>query len=156
MVWPHRCLWIRPPCSNFTCSFILYLTPQIISYSQDICSKLQGRVVTSDWETEPFEFPKGIFQGAPYSGTIFLIVFNPLIEHIKKPKNTQATTSITQGSSLHPLLTTSISTAITKSNIRSSLTTPWVKLQAWGSPSSPVNVCPCQKCQENPKTSPFY
>ena len=32
---------------------------------------------------------KGILQGDPYCGTIFLIVFNPLIKHIKKLKNTQ-------------------------------------------------------------------
>ena len=66
-----------------------HLPQQVISYIQDIYSKLAGRVVTKDWETETFEFLKGVFQGDPLSGTIFLIVFNPLIEHIKKAKNTQ-------------------------------------------------------------------
>ena len=65
------------------------LPPQIISYIQDIYSKLKGRVVTKDWESDNFKFMKGIFQGDPYSGTIFLIVFNPLIDHIKKFKDSQ-------------------------------------------------------------------
>ena len=65
------------------------LPPQINSYIQNIYSKLKGRVVTKDWETDPFDFKKGIFQGDPYSGTIFLIIFNPLIEHIKKFKISQ-------------------------------------------------------------------
>lgn len=64
------------------------LPPQIISYINDIYSKLEGRVVTKDWETNTFKFKKGVFQGDPYSGSIFLIVFNPLIEHIKKFKET--------------------------------------------------------------------
>ena len=38
------------------------LPPQIISYIQDIYYKLKGRVVTKDWETESFEFLKGIFK----------------------------------------------------------------------------------------------
>ena len=38
------------------------LPPQINSYIQDIYSKLKGRVVTKDWETESFEFLKGIFK----------------------------------------------------------------------------------------------
>ena len=65
------------------------LPPQIISYIQDIYTKLKGRVATKDWESDYFTFMKGIFQGDPYSGTIFLIVFNPLIEHIKKFKDSQ-------------------------------------------------------------------
>ena len=49
----------------------------------NIYSKLQGRVVTKDWQTENFQFKKGVFQGDPYSSTIFLIIFNPLIQYIK-------------------------------------------------------------------------
>ena len=65
-----------------------HLPPQIINYIKNIYSKLKGRVKTKDWETETFDFLKGVFQGDPYSGTIFLIVFNPLIEYIKKHKET--------------------------------------------------------------------
>ena len=35
---------------------------------------------------------RGAFQGDPYSGVIFLIAFNPLIEHIKKYKESQGYT----------------------------------------------------------------
>ena len=66
-----------------------HLPDQIIIYIKNIYSKLKGRVKTKDWETNTFEFLKGVFQGDPYSGTIFLIVFNPLIEYIKKHKETQ-------------------------------------------------------------------
>ena len=66
-----------------------HLPDQIINYIKNIYSKLKGRIKTKDWETNTFEFLKGVFQGDPYSGTIFLIVFNPLIEYIKKHKETQ-------------------------------------------------------------------
>ena len=56
----------------------------IIEYIVDLYSKLQGKVITKEWETEMFEFKKGVFQGDPYSCVIFLIVFNPIIQYIKK------------------------------------------------------------------------
>ena len=43
---------------------------------------------TKHWETEIFEFKKGIFQGDNYSPVIVLVVFNPLLDHIKKFKET--------------------------------------------------------------------
>ena len=57
---------------------------EIVNYISHIYSKLKGRVVTSSWESDIFNFLKGAFQGDPYSGTIFLVTFNPLIEYIKK------------------------------------------------------------------------
>ena len=65
---------------------------EIINYIQNIYSKLKGRIVIHSWESEVFEFLKGLFQGDPYSGTIFLIVFNPLMEYIKKHKDKQGYT----------------------------------------------------------------
>ena len=62
---------------------------EIISYIQNIYSKLRGKIRTTNWETELFEFLRGAFQGCPYSGIIFLICFNPLIEYIKKFKESQ-------------------------------------------------------------------
>ena len=62
---------------------------KVVSYIEDIYSKLVGKVVTNSWESNPFKFLKGVFQCDPLSGTIFLIVFNPLIEYIKTHKNTQ-------------------------------------------------------------------
>ena len=55
----------------------------------DLYSKLKGKVHTNDWETEIFSFLKGVFQGDPFSGVIFLVVFNPIIEYIKQQKETQ-------------------------------------------------------------------
>ena len=62
---------------------------EIISYIQNIYSKLRGKIKTQDWETELFDFLQGAFQGCPYSGIIFLICFNPLIEYIKNFKESQ-------------------------------------------------------------------
>ena len=50
----------------------------------DLYSKLQGRVQTKAWTTDPFSFRRGVFQGDPYSPIIFLISFNPLIQYIKQ------------------------------------------------------------------------
>ena len=61
-----------------------YLPESIITYVTSLYTKLQGKVCTKDWETELFQFLKGVFQGDPYSGVIFLIIFNPIIEYIKK------------------------------------------------------------------------
>ena len=42
-----------------------------------------------NWEGEIFKFLKEVFQGDPYSGVIFLIIFNPIIEYIKKQREQQ-------------------------------------------------------------------
>ena len=56
----------------------------IIDYIMDLYSKLEGKVVTPDWETDVFEFRKGVFQGDPYLCVIFLVVFNPIIQYINQ------------------------------------------------------------------------
>ena len=66
-----------------------HLPDKIINYIRNIYSKLKGLVKTKSWKTEVFDFLKGVFQGDPFSGTIFLITFNPLIEHIKTFKEKQ-------------------------------------------------------------------
>ena len=43
----------------------------IIEYIVDLYSKLQGKVITKEWETEMFKFKKGVFQGDPYLCVIF-------------------------------------------------------------------------------------
>ena len=65
-----------------------------------------GKVCTPDWETEFFRFLKGVFQGDPFSGIIFLIVFNPIIEHIKIYKQTHGYTIRTETKGAHPVITT--------------------------------------------------
>ena len=83
-----------------------HLPEQIISYIHDIYSKLKGRVKTKDWETEEFEFLRGVFQGDPFSGTIFLIIFNPLIEYIKSMKEQQGYTIKTEDTENTNIITT--------------------------------------------------
>ena len=61
-----------------------HLPTRIINYIKHMYTQLKGRIKTKDWETEIFSFLRGTFQGDPFSGTIFLITFNPLIEYIKK------------------------------------------------------------------------
>ena len=51
-------------------------------YIQSLYSQLRGRVVTKEWISEVFKFLKGIYQGDPYSSSIFLMVFQPLIYFI--------------------------------------------------------------------------
>ena len=67
-----------------------YNIPEIIvNYTSHIYSKLKGKVVTPNWESDVFDFRRGTFQGDPFSGTIFLVTFNPIIEYIKKFKAKQ-------------------------------------------------------------------
>ena len=65
-----------------------HIPKQVITYIISLYSKLEGKVVTRDWESELFNFLKGVFQGDPFSGIIFLIIFNPLIEYIKHHSKT--------------------------------------------------------------------
>ena len=62
---------------------------QITKYIASLYSKLRGKVTCQDWESDFFMFLKGVFQGDPLSGVIFLIVFNPIIEYIKSQKEKQ-------------------------------------------------------------------
>jgi hypothetical protein len=61
-----------------------YNIPTIITkYISNLYSKLKGKVTCQDWESDLFQFLKGVFQGDPLSGVILLIIFNPIIEYIK-------------------------------------------------------------------------
>ena len=66
-----------------------YIPTQITKYIESLYSKLRGKVVSQDWESDFFRFLKGVFQGDPLSGVIFLIVFNPIVEYIKSQKEKQ-------------------------------------------------------------------
>jgi hypothetical protein len=46
-------------------------------------------VETKNWKSEQFNFNKGAFQGDPFSGAIFLVTFNPIIQYIKKHEDKQ-------------------------------------------------------------------
>ena len=54
------------------------------SYIMNLYSSLTGFVSTQQWQSEPFKFKKGIFQGDPLSPLIFLMCFNPMIEFLSQ------------------------------------------------------------------------
>ena len=83
-----------------------HIPKQISTYIVSLYSKLEGKVFTKDWESELFKFLKGVFQGDPFSGIIFLIVFNPLIEYIKQHTQTHGYPFSTQTKGVKPVLTT--------------------------------------------------
>ena len=74
---------------------------QITTYITSLYSKLQGKIHTQNWESEIFKFLKGVFQGDPFSGVIFLIIFNPIIEWIKKHKETHGYELTTETSAMY-------------------------------------------------------
>ena len=66
-----------------------HIPETVVNYIKSFYKTLKGEVKTHDWEKEFFNFLKGTFQGDPFSGTIFLFTFNPLIEFIKIFKEKQ-------------------------------------------------------------------
>ena len=52
-------------------------------YIANLYASLNGTVRGPKWSSEPFRFNKGVFQGDPLSPIIFLIVFDPIIQHLK-------------------------------------------------------------------------
>ena len=83
-----------------------HIPERISAYITSLYTKLIGKVCTQDWETEFFRFLKGVFQGDPLSGVIFLLVFNPIIEYIKLYKKTHGYTITTETKGAHPVITT--------------------------------------------------
>ena len=83
-----------------------HLPKSIIAYITSLYSQLRGNVLTKNWETDLFNFLKGVFQGDPYSGVIFLIIFNPIIEYIKKLKETHGYSITTVGKGAKSVITT--------------------------------------------------
>ena len=57
-------------------------------YIHSLYSQLSGKISTKDWISDIFRFLKGIFQGDPYSPSIFLVIFQPLIDFIQSHKAT--------------------------------------------------------------------
>ena len=87
--------------------FKYYHIPQkIITYIASLYSKLQGTVETKDWSSETFQFLRGAFQGDPYSGAIFLVTFNPIIQFIKKLEATHGYTIKLKDKSVRNVITT--------------------------------------------------
>ena len=65
------------------------LPTRLTKYITDLNLKLRGIIHTQNLVGDIFKVLKGVFQGDPYSGVIFLIIFNPIIEYIKKQKEQQ-------------------------------------------------------------------
>ena len=59
-----------------------YFPPEVIDFVQNLYANSEAKVVTSSWESEPFPFRRGVFQGDPYSPIIFIQCFNPIIEDL--------------------------------------------------------------------------
>ena len=78
----------------------------IITYITSLYSKLQGQVFTKEWQTELFQFLRGVFQGDPFSGIIFLIVFNPIVQYIKKQQETHGYPLVTKDKGAQNVITT--------------------------------------------------
>ena len=62
---------------------------EIITYITSLYTKLEGTVETHEWTSDTFKFNRGAFQGDPFSGAIFLVTFNPIINYIKKQEANQ-------------------------------------------------------------------
>ena len=69
-------------------------------------TKLHGKVITVEWESEVFQFLKGVFQSDPLSGIIFLVVFNPIIQYIKKHNEKHGYQITTKNSTVKNVITT--------------------------------------------------
>ena len=61
-----------------------HIPETIITYIRNLYTRLEDAVETESWTSETSKFKKGAFQGDPYSGIIFLLPFNPIIQYIKK------------------------------------------------------------------------
>ena len=83
-----------------------HIPQQIITYITSLYSKLEGKVCTKEWESEFFKFLRGVFQGDPFSGIIFLVVFNPVVEYLKKHKETHGYQISTKETGVKSVVTT--------------------------------------------------
>ena len=57
--------------------------PEVIFYINQFYSNIMATVHTKTFKSEIFKFKRGVFQGDPLSPIIFLIVFNPIIQHLQ-------------------------------------------------------------------------
>ena len=61
-----------------------HLPPNIIQYFSSCYTQAQAVVETPSWRSAPFPFRRGVFQGDPISPIIFLMVFNPILQDLKR------------------------------------------------------------------------
>ena len=63
-----------------------HMPDNIKQYINNLYSNINGSVMGPNWKSERFAFNRGVFQGDPLSPTIFITVFNPLLEYILTEK----------------------------------------------------------------------
>ena len=63
-----------------------HMPDNIKQYINNLYSNINGSVMGPNWKSERFAFNRGVFQGDPLSPTIFITVFNPLLEYILSEK----------------------------------------------------------------------
>ena len=54
------------------------------SYFKQFYGNTQSKVITKNFQSEPFHFRRGVTQGDPMSPIIFILAFNPIIDFILK------------------------------------------------------------------------
>jgi hypothetical protein len=59
----------------------------VCDYVQCLYSRLNSKIKTKQWSSEPFKFKRGVFQGDPLSPIIFLMVFNPILQNLKQKES---------------------------------------------------------------------
>ena len=60
-----------------------FLPENVITYFSTLYSSCQAVVLIPAWRSNPFHFHRGVFQGDPLSPTVFFMVFNPVLQHLK-------------------------------------------------------------------------
>ena len=65
---------------------LYHIPEEEIKYIRSLYSQLEGVVVTKEWRSNPFLFKNGIFTGDTLSPIVFNITFQPLIDFIRRKK----------------------------------------------------------------------
>jgi hypothetical protein len=63
-----------------------HIPDNVKNYINSLYSGIDGSVMGPKWKSERFKFKRGVFQGDPLSPTIFICVFNPLLEYLLSEK----------------------------------------------------------------------
>ena len=57
---------------------------EVQAYFKNFYSQITSKVTTKSFHTDIFSFKKGVTQGDPMSAVIFILAFQPIIDHLKK------------------------------------------------------------------------
>ena len=63
-----------------------HMPQNVLLYINNLYSRLASLVTGDGWSSEKFTFKKGVFQGDPFSPSIFLACFNPILEYLESIK----------------------------------------------------------------------